>query len=173
MNFLIIVFSLSLIKPISIRMSDVLCHVSSLQEHPASEEDDPGQGDLRPRLPVLHAHLGPEEGPALPPHLQHRGHQHQQRLQPAHAELQVFLIVYILRNRQQICIVDVRWVLFSTCTLLLVTWLPWLTCSLLTDSQFLHGELQIWSDSSASVKNIIGSVNADLVSHCQNAVWCS
>ena len=37
--------------------------------------------------------------------------------------------------------VDIRCVLFSTCTLFLVTWLPWLTCSLLTDSLFLQGEL--------------------------------
>ena len=79
------------------------CHVWCLnviffQEHPAGEEDDPGQGDLRPRLPVLHAHLGPEEGPALHPHLQYRGHQHQQRLHPAHEELQVSLIVYIIRH---------------------------------------------------------------------------
>ena len=70
-------------------------------------------------------------------------------------------------------VVDVRWVLFSTCTLFLVTWLPWLTCSLFTDSQFLHGELQTWCDSSASVKNIIGSDIADWVSYWQNAVWFS
>ena len=40
----------------------------------------------------------------------------------------------------------VRCVLFSTCTLFLITWLPYFTCSLVTASPFLHGELQIcWS----------------------------
>ena len=94
--FTFIGFLLSLIKP---RGQDVLSDVMSecqmfkyhfpRQEHPAGEEDDPGQGDLRPRLPVLHPHVGSEAGPALPPHLPHWGHQHQQRVHSEDAELQV------------------------------------------------------------------------------------
>ena len=63
-------------------------HISR-QEHPAGEEVDPGQGDLRPRLPVLHTRVGPEAGPALHPHLSHRGHQHQQCVHSEDAQLQV------------------------------------------------------------------------------------